>query len=276
MKKLLAMLLAGLLLITSMSTVAWADDDSDDVSVDGTLPGLSFDSLSELWEYIEWLDEDYVSRADEMGFGDGVLEYLFYEMDGLYLPDGVEMDEVRIYVDPRYVDVTFKRDDHWLSLYYFVMGEDGESYTKRLVTMAKVSGIVTTLDNGTIVYYCLDAGTPCYTFVQDGVYYQLYDWSHSPYDESKLQYCNASYHSFGESYNLTAESADGKVKLSWDEIVEDSTYTVYWKRSSSDEWQVAGTTSKQKVGITGLKSGVSYDFKISGNGFESEVVTVIA
>ena len=277
MKKLLAILLAGLMLITTMSVAAWADDeDYDDVPVDGALPGLDFDSLSELLEYINWLDEDYVSRADEMNFGDGVLEYLYYEMDGLYLPDGVEMDEVKVYVDPRHVDVTFKRNDNWLSLYYFVMGKDGESYTKSLVTMAKNSGAVTTLDSGTIVYFSLDAGTPCYVFVQDGSYYQLYDWSHSAYSESLFEYCNATYHSFGEAYSLTGKAADGKVKLSWDEILEDETYTVYWKRSSSDEWKVAGTTGKQKVNITGLKSGVSYDFMIEASGVESEVVTVTA
>ncbi|MCD7784222.1 MAG: fibronectin type III domain-containing protein [Oscillospiraceae bacterium] len=69
--------------------------------------------------------------------------------------------------------------------------------------------------------------------------------------------------------------SDGKVTLSWDKI-EDETYTVYWKRSSSDEWKVACETSKHKVNIIGLKSGVSYDFKVEILGQDSEVVTATA
>ncbi len=65
---------------------------------------------------------------------------------------------------------------------------------------------------------------------------------------------------------------DGKVTLSWDKT-DDESYTVYWKRSSSDEWKVAGTTTKHTVNITGLKNGVSYDFKVEISGEDSEVVT---
>ncbi len=65
---------------------------------------------------------------------------------------------------------------------------------------------------------------------------------------------------------------DGKVVLSWLNT-PDETYTVYWKRSSSSEWKVAGTTSKHKVNITGLKNGVSYDFKVEIGGEDSEIVT---
>ncbi len=65
---------------------------------------------------------------------------------------------------------------------------------------------------------------------------------------------------------------DGKVTLSWDKS-DDESYTVYWKRSSSEEWKVAGTTTKHTVNITGLKNGVSYDFKVEILGEDSEVVT---
>ncbi|MCD7732436.1 MAG: fibronectin type III domain-containing protein [Oscillospiraceae bacterium] len=274
MKKLLAMLLAGLLLITSMSVMAWADDEEP---VGDILPGLRFDSLSELWEYIDWLDEDYVSRADEMNFSDGLLEYLYYDMEGIYFPDCIDIGEVRsVYVDPRYVSVGISRDDEVLSLYSFDIAGGGKTFTKEYITLAKNSGVVTTLDNGTEVYYCRFIGTGSYVFVQDGVYYLLTNWTNGDYDESLLEYCNAVYHSFGEAYGLSGEAVDGKVKLSWDEVVEDSTYTVYWKRSTSDEWKVAGTTSKEKVSITGLKSGVNYDFKIEATGVESEIVTVTA
>lgn len=102
------------------------------------------------------------------------------------------------------------------------------------------------------------------------------NWSSNSDYELSLEYSSATYHTFGEAYNLTAESVDEKVKLSWDKIVDDSTYTVYWKRSGSDEWNIAGTTTKQKVSITGLRSGVSYDFMIEATGVESEEVTIVA
>ncbi len=282
MKKILAMLLAGLLLLTSMSVLAWADDEDEsdidmDESVGDTLPGLVFYSYSELFEYIDELDEDYVSRADEMGFGDGILEYLYYEMDGIYIPDVVGMDEVRsVYVDPRYVSVGFRRDEENLSLYYFVMGSTGKNFVKDYITLAENSGVVTTLDDGTEVWYCRYIGTGSYVFFKDGAYYLLTNWTNSDYDESLLDYCNAAYHSFSEAYNLTGEANDGKVRLCWDKLDDDITYTVYWKRSTSDEWKVAGTTSKHKVNIIGLNSGISYDFKIEAIGVESEIVTVTA
>ncbi|MCD8007312.1 MAG: cellulase family glycosylhydrolase [Oscillospiraceae bacterium] len=72
---------------------------------------------------------------------------------------------------------------------------------------------------------------------------------------------------------LKATASDGKVKLSWSTTLSGKC-TVYYKRSSSDEWKTAGTVSKTKVNITGLKNGVSYDFKVVIDGVESDVVTV--
>ncbi|MCC8196225.1 MAG: fibronectin type III domain-containing protein [Ruminococcus sp.] len=79
----------------------------------------------------------------------------------------------------------------------------------------------------------------------------------------------------GLPQNLDATVSDGKVKLSWTNT-SDETYTVYWKRSSSDTWKVAGTVTKNKVNIIGLKSGVSYDFKVEICGEDSEVATITA
>ena len=73
---------------------------------------------------------------------------------------------------------------------------------------------------------------------------------------------------------LDYSTGDGKVTLSWDKT-DDESYTVYWKRSSSDEWKVAGTIAKHKVNITGLNNGISYDFKVEILGEDSEVVTAI-
>lgn len=74
------------------------------------------------------------------------------------------------------------------------------------------------------------------------------------------------------SIGLTATASSGKVRLSW--ITELSgKCTVYYKRSGSSEWKLAGTVSKSKVNISGLKNGVSYDFKVVIDGVESEVVT---
>lgn len=79
----------------------------------------------------------------------------------------------------------------------------------------------------------------------------------------------------GLPQNLDCTVSNGKVKLSWANI-SDENYTVYWKRSSSDEWKVAGTVTKNKVNIIGLKSGVSYDFKVEICGEDSEVATITA
>ncbi len=78
-----------------------------------------------------------------------------------------------------------------------------------------------------------------------------------------------------EDAPIEAVASDGKVTLSWNDVGRDY-YTVYWKRSSSDEWKIAGTTAKHKVNITGLNNGISYDFKVGiEDGFDgfSETVT---
>ncbi|MCD7822687.1 MAG: fibronectin type III domain-containing protein [Oscillospiraceae bacterium] len=77
-----------------------------------------------------------------------------------------------------------------------------------------------------------------------------------------------------EDASLEAVAGDCKVTLSWDDT-DDESYTVYWKRSSSETWKLAGTVSKNKVNITGLTNGVSYDFRVKiGDGF-TEIVTAV-
>lgn len=71
---------------------------------------------------------------------------------------------------------------------------------------------------------------------------------------------------------LTATASSGKVKLSWSTELSGKC-TIYYKRSSSSEWKKAGTVSKTKVNITGLKNSTSYDFKVVIDGTESDVVT---
>ncbi len=75
-----------------------------------------------------------------------------------------------------------------------------------------------------------------------------------------------------EAVELTYSVSDGKVKLSWSYPASGKA-SIYYKRSGSDEWKLACTVSKTKVNITGLKNGVSYDFKVVINGDESNVVT---
>ncbi|MCD8006758.1 MAG: fibronectin type III domain-containing protein [Oscillospiraceae bacterium] len=75
--------------------------------------------------------------------------------------------------------------------------------------------------------------------------------------------------------SLDCTTSDGKVTLSW-RNTSDETYIVYWKRSSSSEWKIAGMTTKHKVNIIGLKSGVSYDFKVEILGQDSEIATITA
>ncbi len=297
MKRLLAMLLAGLLLITSMSIVAWADNDEGDIDmdepVDGADPGPRFYSLSELVEYRNNLRE-----TDE----DHGVYYESYDcveaLEGLYLPEGLTFDDITEFMAGTYFYyVYFKLDGITLEFTYYYDTEAAERIVVDTPIMYAKAGIysgkVLESANGTTVYFYNLAPTyknrvsenPEYLWYQDGYYYRLRlmgyrDTSETSYEElygdELLAMCNAVYHPFSEAYNLAAESTDSKVKLTWDEIVDDSTYTVYWKRSSSDEWKVAGTTSKHKVNITGLKSGVSYDFKIEASEIESEIVTVTA
>ncbi len=75
-----------------------------------------------------------------------------------------------------------------------------------------------------------------------------------------------------EQAKLSVTASDCKITLSWEDSGEES-YSVYWKRSSSETWKLAGTTSKHKVNITGLTNGVSYDFKVEIGGEFTETVT---
>ncbi len=75
-----------------------------------------------------------------------------------------------------------------------------------------------------------------------------------------------------EQASLSCTNGDGKVTLSWEDT-DDESYDVYWKRSSSEEWKLAGTTTKHKVNIIGLKNGISYQFKVEIGEEFSETVT---
>ncbi|MCD7822752.1 MAG: fibronectin type III domain-containing protein [Oscillospiraceae bacterium] len=297
MKKLLAMLLAGLLLLTSMSVMAWADDEEDadlDIDVpldDGADPGPRFYSLSELIEY-----RNYLRETDD----DHGVYFESYDcvesLEGLYLPEGLTFDDITEFMSGTYFYyVYFKLDGITLEFTYYYNTEAAE----RIVVDTPIkyakggmySGKVLESANGTTVYFWNFAPTHKttvnenlnYLWYQDGYYYNLtlmgsHDTSETSYEElygdELLAMSNAVYHPFSEAFDLSAEADEGKVKLSWNEIIEDESCTVYWKRSSSDEWKVAGTTSKHKVNIAGLKSQVSYDFKIEASGVESEIVTV--
>ncbi len=290
------MLLAVLMLISMMSVTAWADDDDDlDITdpLDGADPGPRFYSLSELVEY-----RNYLRETDE----DHGAYYESYDcvenLEGLYLPEGLTFGDITEFMAGTYFYyVYFELDGITLEFTYYYNTEAAERIVVDTPIMyakgGMYSGKVLESANGTTVYYYKFAPTHKttvnenlnYLWYQDGYYYNLtlmgsHDTSETGYEElygdQLLAMCNAVYHPFSEAYNFTGIADDGKVKLSWDELVEDETYTVYYKRSTSDEWKVAGTTSKHKVNITGLKSGVSYDFRIEASGVESESVTVTA
>ncbi|MCD8106943.1 MAG: C39 family peptidase [Oscillospiraceae bacterium] len=77
-----------------------------------------------------------------------------------------------------------------------------------------------------------------------------------------------------ESYIITCVASDGQVTLSWKNITADE-YTVYFKRSNSDEWRLLKTTTKQVLIVTGLQNGLQYDFKMCFDDVESEIVTAV-
>jgi len=74
--------------------------------------------------------------------------------------------------------------------------------------------------------------------------------------------------------SLEVTSGDGKVTLTWEDSGLES-YPVYYKRATSDEWKLAGTTTKHKVSITGLLNGVVYDFRIGFGEDFSETVKAV-
>lgn len=292
MKKLLAMLLAALLLITSMSIVTWADDDDLEVtdSLEGADPGPRFYSVGEIIEY-----RNYLRETDE----DHGAYYEVYDclesLEGLYLPEGYTLGDVTQFMAGTYFYYVYLEHDGKTVLftYYYDISVTDILYTPKLYARTgEYSGKTLETSDGTTVYFYNFAPTYKttisedleYWWYQDGYYYSLrlmgsHDTSETGYEElygdELLEMCNATYHPFSEAYNLTSEATDGKVSLSWDEIVDDSTTLVYYKRSTSDTWLLAGTTSKHKVNIRGLTSGISYDFKIESAGGESDIVTVV-
>ena len=261
MKRLLAMLLAGLLLIISMSMAVWADDEEP---IDDSFTSYTYEEFRA--KVIS------ASEGDEVSFSEiGFRSYGKRQM-GIYLPEGIELgDIVEIIYYPSYLAVGFESDDVYIQLqFYDSFYGESLSYVN-----ARERGQELATEDGTAVYNYISTSNEYYYWLDGDKTFCLYVRSNDHSGEF-LSLCKAVFHPFSESYNLAAESTDSKVKLTWDEIVEDSTYTVYWKRSSSDEWKVAGTTTKHKVNITGLKSGVSYDFKIEASDIESEVVTITA
>ncbi|MCD8344532.1 MAG: family 43 glycosylhydrolase [Oscillospiraceae bacterium] len=71
---------------------------------------------------------------------------------------------------------------------------------------------------------------------------------------------------------LSVSTNNGKVKLSWNSST-DSEYTVYYRRSSSSEWNVAGSTKKSAVNISGLTSGITYQFVVKNSTSSTDIVT---
>ena len=78
--------------------------------------------------------------------------------------------------------------------------------------------------------------------------------------------------------NLVANAVNYKeVNLTWDAI-EGSTYTIYRKNTKTNEWIALGTTTETTYNVAGLKTGLTYEFKVEAqkeeDTYESEVVSV--
>ena len=59
-----------------------------------------------------------------------------------------------------------------------------------------------------------------------------------------------------------AETKETKITISWQKSRHASSYTVYYKQHSNNEWISAGTVSETKKTITGLKAETAYDFQV--------------
>ncbi len=82
----------------------------------------------------------------------------------------------------------------------------------------------------------------------------------------------------GKTYptNLTAKSSNKKITLSWKAAEGATSYTIYYKRSTSSSWiKINATVTKTTVNINGLTNDIKYDFKVVPNkGTESSVVSI--
>ena len=231
MKRLLPMLLAGLMLISMMSTAAFAldlPDISEIAPEEGTTVYALVIDASTDYHYLQ-LCELNVNGINHSGLCTASVNEAteFLNADGEISYEDISMGDI--------IAMTYT-------------GDVLESYPSQILGTTRVYVVdhVETLGEieSLIPEWCDD----------NGDYFPSWNV----------------FASIPESLDYSA--SDGKITLSW-RNTSDETYTVYWKRSSSDEWKVAGTTSKHKVNITGLKNGVSYDFKVEILGQDSEIVT---
>ncbi|MCD7772313.1 MAG: fibronectin type III domain-containing protein [Oscillospiraceae bacterium] len=234
MKKLLAMLLVGLMLISMMSTAAFALD-LPDISEYAPEDGVTFYAL---------VIDTTIGKTGNYGLQLCALNINDINHRGLYTAT-VKSDTELLNADGEITAEDISMGDI-IALTY--SGEVEESYPGNVLGVTRVYVVdhVETLGEieSLIPDWCDD----------NGDYFPSWNV----------------FASIPESLDYSV--SDGKVTLSW-RNTSDETYTVYWKRSSSDEWKVAGTTSKHKVNITGLKNGISYDFKVEILGQDSEIVT---
>ncbi len=261
MKKIVSSLLIILALLPSVLVSSYAIDSAD------TSPSLTFGSISELIKYIESLDEQQIAEADDST--KSLLEYLYYNVDGLYLPtssDELTSDEIsQIIITSECTDMTIKHNGITMHLSCFGNNEPSVSGS---------SVITFTYTSGVSVYYCYSQGYHCYYWCQDDQYFLLsYKGTHR---NDCLLYCNVAFYTLDELKvpDVSYSASDGKVTITWNVDVE-SEYTIYYKRSNSDEWKLLASSTKKKVNITGLQNGKRYDFKVEVDGMEVEVVTAV-
>ena len=262
-----------LLVLIATSCVYCIADDGSDISGDAYV----------LYTYNEFRSNAIrVYEAERVDQLDYMVSSYINRIMGVYLPEGIEIGDItEIYLYPTYCAVGFEYDGvmFQLSFYYKQYGEDFSYNMVREYYYVRYNGQIFTTGDGTTVYYYEDTFSGMdqvyYFWLQDDMTFSLCAKT-LEYSDEFLSLCSAVYHSFYDYVpSVEYTVSDGKVTLSWDKT-DDESYTVYWKRSSSDEWKVAGTTAKHKVNIIGLKNGVSYDLKVEINGVDSEVVTVTA
>ncbi len=75
-------------------------------------------------------------------------------------------------------------------------------------------------------------------------------------------------------FGLKADSDGTAVTLSWEKVPGAGSYTVYYNRSGAKPKSL-GSFKSLKLKVNGLKSGVSYSFKVvSDNGFETDDLSI--
>ncbi len=216
------------------------------------------------------LTVSFAVDSDSTNIFGSISEYISCYADGLYLP-GISVDLIsdevtEIVIASGYTEITVVHDGITMYFDHYVSTEPLLSDTNKTITFTRADEVP--------VNYCYFQGYHCYYWYQDDEYFLLrYEGT---YQSDCLSYCYAVFYSYDDlkGPDISYTVSDSKVTLTLNLDI-DGEYTVWYKRSNSDEWKELVTTAKKIVNVTGLLNGMRYDFKMVFDEFETDIVTAV-